>query len=83
VISNDAAALPHFLPEDPSNDNGALDNIERIDRLITIAESRRNGIFREIDRRRTMLGEVLRRKMQEVESEFKVIDKTPEAKSAA
>jgi hypothetical protein len=62
---------------------GALDNIERIDRLITIAESRRNGMLREIDRRRAMLGEILRRQVQEVEGEFKVIDKTPEAKSAA
>lgn len=61
----------------------ALDNIERIDRLITIAEARRNGMLREIDRRRAVLGEALRRKVQEVEAEFEVIDKTPEAKSAA
>jgi hypothetical protein len=56
---------------------------ERIDRLITIAENRRNGMPREIDRRRAVLGEALRRKLQEVEGEFEVIDKTPEAKSAA
>jgi hypothetical protein len=61
----------------------ALDHIERIDRLITIAENRRNGMLREIDRRRAVLGEALRRKLQEVEGEFEVIDKTPEAKSAA
>lgn len=61
----------------------ALDRIERIDRLITIAESRRNGMLREIDRRRAVLGEALRRKVQEVEGEFEVVDKTPEAKSAA
>jgi hypothetical protein len=61
----------------------ALNNIERIDRLITIAEGRRNGMLREIDRRRAVLGEALRWKLQEVEGEFKVIDKTPEAKNAA
>jgi hypothetical protein len=61
-----------------------LDNIERIDRLTTIAETRRNAMLREIDRRRAVLGETLRRQLQEVEGEFKVIEKTPgEAKSAA
>jgi hypothetical protein len=61
-----------------------LDNIERIDRLSTIAETRRNAMLREIDRRRAILGEALRRQVQEVEGEFEVIDKTPaEAKSAA
>ena len=61
-----------------------LDKIERIDRLTTIAETRRNAMLREIDRRRTVLGETLRRQVQEVEGEFEVIEKTPtEAKSAA
>ena len=61
-----------------------LDKIERIDRLITIAETRRNAMLREIDRRRAMLGEALRRQVQEVEGEFEVVEKTPaEAKSAA
>jgi hypothetical protein len=64
--------------------NSELDDIERIDRLITIAENRRNGMLREIDRRRAVLGEALRRQLQEVEGEFEVIEKTPgEAKSAA
>jgi len=58
-------------------------NIERFDRLIAIAENRRNGMLREIDRRRAVLGEALRRQMQEIEGEFEVLDKTPEAKSAA
>jgi hypothetical protein len=63
---------------------GALDNIERIDRLTTIAETRRNAMLREIDRRRTVLGETLRRQVQEVEGDFEVIEKAPtEAKSAA
>ena len=61
-----------------------LDSIERIDRLTTIAENRRNAMLREIDRRRAVLGETLRRQVQEVEGEFEVIEKTPpEAKSAA
>jgi hypothetical protein len=61
-----------------------LDKIERIDRLITIAETRRNAMLREIDRRRAVLSEALRRQVQEVEGEFKVVEKTPaEAKNAA
>jgi hypothetical protein len=61
-----------------------LDNIERIDRLTTIAENRRNAMLREIDRRRAVLAEALRRQVREVEGEFEVIEKTPaEAKSAA
>jgi hypothetical protein len=61
-----------------------LDNIERIDRLITIAENRRNAMLREIDRRRAVLGEALRRQVEEVEGEFEVIEKAPpEEKSAA
>jgi hypothetical protein len=64
--------------------NSELDDIERFDRLTTIAETRRNAMLREIDRRRAVLGEALRRQVQEVEGEFKVIEKTPgEAKSAA
>ena len=61
-----------------------LDNIERIDRLTTIAETRRNAMLREIDRRRAALGEAPRRQVQEVEGEFEVIEKTPaQGKSAA
>jgi hypothetical protein len=63
---------------------GELDKIERIDRLATIAETRRNAMLREIDRRRAVLGEALRRQVQEVEGEFKVIEKaSAETKSAA
>jgi hypothetical protein len=61
-----------------------LDNIERIDRLTTVAETRRNAMLREIDRRRAVLSEALRRQVQEVEGEFEVVEKTPAAtKSAA
>ena len=41
-----------------------LDYIERIDRLATIAESRRNACLHEIERRRAVLGETLRRSVQ-------------------
>jgi len=61
-----------------------LDNIERIDRLTTIAETRRNAMLREIDRRRAALSEALRRQVQEVEGEFEVVEQTRgETKSAA
>ena len=55
-----------------------LDEIERIDRLITIAETRRNISLREIDRRRAVLGEALRRNLPDVEDgEFEVIETIP------
>ena len=57
------------LPQD-------LGYIERIDRLATIAESRRNASLHEIDRRRPILGETLRRNAQEVE-DSEVIETTP------
>jgi hypothetical protein len=61
-----------------------LDDIERMDRLTTVAETRRHCTFHEIDRRRAVLSEALRRQVQEVEGEFEVIEKTPAAtKSAA
>jgi len=54
-----------------------IDNIERIDRLATVAESRRNAALREIDRRRAVLGETLRRSVQEIEDgEFELIEPT-------
>jgi hypothetical protein len=58
--------------------DGRIDQIERIDRLITIAETRRNASLREIDRRRAALGEAVRRKMQEIEhGQFEVIETMP------
>jgi len=66
------------------SDHDHLTILERIDHLTTVAETRRNVTLREIERRRTRLGEALRRQVQEVEGEFEVIEKTPaEAKSAA
>jgi hypothetical protein len=57
-----------------------LDDIERIDCLTSIAENRRNASLREIERRRAVLGEALRRVVPEIEDgEFKKIQ-TPSAK---
>ncbi len=53
-----------------------LGNIERIDRLASVAESRRNASLHEIDRRRPILGDTLRRNVQEVE-DSEVIETTP------
>jgi hypothetical protein len=54
-----------------------LEYVERIDRLTTIAEARRNASLREIDRRRSVLGEKLRRSVQEIEErELTLIDTT-------
>jgi hypothetical protein len=54
-----------------------LDQIEHIDRLIMVAETLRNASLREIDRRGAVLGETLRRNVQEVEGKFEVIETTP------
>ena len=43
-----------------------LDDIARIERLTTLAESRRSASLREIDRRRAVFGETLRRSVQAV-----------------
>jgi hypothetical protein len=58
--------------------------IERIDRLTTIAENRRNDALNEIERRRALFGETLRRSVQEIEdAEFEVIDAPVKGKNAA
>ncbi len=44
-----------------------IEKIERIDRLISVAETRRNASLRELDRHRAVFGEALRQKMQGVE----------------
>jgi hypothetical protein len=54
-------------------------DIERMDRLTTIAEGRRNASLREIDRRRTVLGNVVRRTVHDLgQSDYEVIDPTSE-----
>jgi hypothetical protein len=60
-----------------------LEHIERVDRLTTIAETRRNASLREIDRRRSALGEKLRRSMQEIEQRERTLIETTTGKDAA
>jgi hypothetical protein len=55
-----------------------LDDIERFDRQITIAESRRDASLHELDRHRAGLGEKLRRSVQDVvDAKFEVIETIP------
>jgi hypothetical protein len=55
-----------------------LDFIERIDRLITNAENRRDASLREIDRRRAVLGQKMRKSLQELEDDqVHVIETAP------
>jgi hypothetical protein len=61
-----------------------LDKTERFNRLFAMAESRRNASLREIDRRRAVLGQVLRRVVQEIEDhQFEMIGTTPAKGSKA
>jgi hypothetical protein len=55
----DALIVPHLKEQ--------LEWVERVDRLTTVAETRRNTSLREIDRRRSALGEKMRRSMPEIE----------------
>ena len=45
-----------------------IEHAERVDRLITIAEGRRNAVLREIDRRRAVLAQMLQTRAQEIEA---------------
>jgi hypothetical protein len=61
-----------------------IDEIERIDHLTAIAETRRNAALREIDRRRAVLGETLRRRVQDIEDGELVLELPPaEGENAA
>ena len=73
----DALIVPHLKEQ--------LESIERVDRLTTVAEARRNANLREIDRRRSALGETMRRSMLEIEQrELTLIEtRTGKEKDAA
>jgi hypothetical protein len=61
-----------------------LDEFERIDRMITSAEARRNNALREIDRHRATLGAALRAAVDEVEdAEFTDVETDATANGAA
>ena len=52
-----------------------IEKIERVNRLITIAEGRRNAALREIDRHRETFAQVLQQKVRDVEeAEFETIE---------
>ena len=75
LLTDPGVSMDGFMARSLRN---KLDDIERIDRLITTAESRRDASLREIERRRAFLGETLRRSVQEIEDgEFEVIEQTP------
>jgi hypothetical protein len=71
----DALIVPHLEKQ--------LEYIERVDRLTTIAETRRNASLREIDRRRSALGGKLRRSIQEIEEPVLIETTTGKGKDAA
>jgi hypothetical protein len=55
-----------------------LDDIERIEHMIAIAEARRNTTLREIDRHRETLGQKLRRAVPQLEDgQLRVIENIP------
>ena len=55
-----------------------LGKVERIDHLTTIAEGRRNASLREIDRRRPVFAETLRRSVQQMEhDQLQAIEAAP------
>ena len=75
LFTDAGASMDGFMARSLRN---KLDDIERIDRLISIAESRRDASLHEIERRRAVLGETLRRSVQDIEDgEFEVIEQTP------
>ena len=84
-IDPDATALVHklFTAAGTSMDalmakatSENLDYLERVERLITIAETRRDANLHQIERRKTVLGETLRRTAQQID-ELEVIETTP------
>ena len=57
-----------------------IEQIERLEQLITTYESRRNAALREIDRHRAALAQALREKVQDIEdAEFETIEPTNES----
>jgi hypothetical protein len=54
-----------------------LNDVERIEHMVSLAEARRNATLREIDRHRQTLGQRLRQAAQQIEDgQFRVIEST-------
>jgi hypothetical protein len=54
-----------------------IDDVERIDRMVIIAEVRRDAVLREIRSRRAAFGQALRRAGQAIDAEFEDVAPTP------
>ncbi len=64
-----------LMPPSSYNFAEGIEKIERVNRLITIAEGRRNAALREIDRHRTTFAQILQEKIRDVEeAEFETIE---------
>jgi len=75
ILTGAARSMDDFMADALAE---KLDNIERVDRLAAVAESRRNASLCEIERRRAVLGATLRQNVQQIENgEFEVIETTP------
>jgi hypothetical protein len=58
--------------------------LERIDRMIAIAEDRRDAMLREIERHRATLANTLRRPVEQIEEgEYQVVDQKSTGGSSA
>jgi len=56
-----------------------IDDVERIDRMATIAEARRDAVLRDIRARRAAFGQALRRAGQAIDAEFEDVASAPGA----
>jgi hypothetical protein len=54
-----------------------IDDVERIDRMVVIAEARRDAVLREIRARRLAFGQALRRAGQAIDAEFEDVAPAP------
>ena len=54
-----------------------IDDVERIDRMVIIAEARRDAVLREIRSRRLAFGQALRRAGQAIDAEFEDVAPAP------
>jgi hypothetical protein len=71
------AIMAHTLTEN-------LDHLERIDRMIAMAEGRRDAMLREIERHRATLANTLRRTVEQIEDgEYQVVDQKSTGGSGA
>jgi hypothetical protein len=73
ILASAGLSIDHVLAQTFSV---KLDDIERLEHLIALAETRRNSTLREIERHQHALAQKLTRAAQEIE-EIRLIDSTP------